>query len=500
MQRGEDRLLEMSEVDREAILYERAQARQAKAERRDLEKKIRELESQERGESRPSRSASASVQQKRQSLHQLKERRQRRHRNDSDSDYEEGAAAPRAGGPAKGSRRRARSQGSSSSYDDEDDDEDDEEDGEESYDDGSPARRGRTALRPGDDGSRPRGASEREAAASGGKARAGLPAQSAPLDFGQANRLRISRDTIAKLIFHPDFDEACRGCLMRLSIGLKDGVQVYRLVEVKRVVKYHRAYKIGATVTTDKAAILKYGRQERTFRFDIISNSDFTPFEYERWLATLKEEAQPIVTAKVAEGRAEQWRELETRPLSDSVVSVMIAAKRQLSGSHRNAVAERTMLRQQREEAIESGNAAEIERIEEELAGLTREQGAPASASEQRMASLSELNKRNRMINIVNAREAERKNVVGKRNGSDERHDPFSRRKCQPSNFHIVGSSTGAPRPVGEGGEALLPSAAVQDLAPEAEQGEAEAIIISTPIQPTLSAFSSYNVDIDIDI
>jgi RNA polymerase-associated protein RTF1 len=257
------------------------------------------------------------------------------------------------------------------------------------------------------------------------------------VDLDTANGLLLRRNTISKWIFHPQFDDLCRGCLLRLSIGFKGEEQIYRLVEIRKIVKYHRNYKIN-DVMTNKAAVVKYGRSEKTFRMDVVSNSDFIQYEFDRWIETMKEEHQPIITKKTAVSRIAHWKDLESKPVSDEIVSAMVASKRELGSAPRNLISERTMLRHLREEALNSGNSAEVERIDDELAQLDKEFAAqPArSSADTRLDALTELNKRNRRLNVANAREAERKSH--KRSETDNRHDPFSRRKCQPTNFNVL--------------------------------------------------------------
>ena len=78
------RLLAMTEVEREAILYERAQARQARQERRELEQRIKERdEGVKRGPTKE-------VDLKRKKLDELKAKRQRKQQKLSNEEGEEG--------------------------------------------------------------------------------------------------------------------------------------------------------------------------------------------------------------------------------------------------------------------------------------------------------------------------------------------------------------------------------------------------------------------------
>lgn len=448
----------MTEVQREAVLYERAQARLAKAERRELEKKMRELE---KGSIRPARAPSAAMEKKRRTLDELKARREKRRHRNSDSDYYDGGEEGELKGPEL-------SEESESSEDE--------------YNHNSLHRKSSgTAL---------------------------LKKQSTAteiIDLETAGALLLRRNTIAKWMFHPDFDELCRGCLVRLSIGFKGNEQIYRLVEIKKIVKYHRNYKLNE-LTTNKAGVLKYGRNEKTFRLDVTSNSEFTQAEFDRWIETMREEHQPIVTKKSAESRIKGWKSLESKPVSDEIVSAMVAAKREVGAAPRNMIAERTMLLHLRDEALGVNNAVEVERIDEELSQLAREQAAQPTRqmTDPRLEALAELNRRNRLLNVANAREAERKN--NKRSEMDNRLDPFSRRKCQPTDFNTYFSSNDAllasttSEPPKEQLNTTQP-AAESGPPPPAHSSEAAGPPKLEDVPPgPIDLFAAHNVDIEIDI
>jgi RNA polymerase-associated protein RTF1 len=449
----------MTEVEREAVLYERAQARLAKAERRELEKKMRELES---AGSRPARGPSATMEKKRRTLDELCARREKKMRRNNDSDYyDSDDDRGEEGEVVRESRRRRGGPVSDDEYEEE----------------ASYGRKSKVSPK--------KGTTE-------------------PIDLGFANSLQLTRNTVSKWMFHPQFDDLARGCLMRLAISDNK----YRLVEVKKLVKYHRNYKIN-DLTTNKAALLKYGKSEKTFRMDVISNSPFTQTEFDRWMETLKEEHQPIMPRRTAEDRVAHWRELESTPLSDEVVSAMVAAKRELGAAPRNLIAERTMLLHLRDEALHNGvGTEEIERIDEELAQLAKEQAAqPARQNgDTRLEALAELNRRNRQLNVTLAREAERKNT--KRTEAENRLDPFSRRRCQPTDFntYFADESGAAPElvsaPAASTSNMTTPDRVEESSSPSTEsQGGVssppEELVPAGPIDLFAAA---HNVDIEIDI
>ena len=306
-----------------------------------------------------------------------------------------------------------------------------------------------------------------------------------PVDFDLINKAQLTRNSIAQWIYHPEFDDLARGSFVRLAIGAaKDGEQVYRLVEIKKVTKYYRNYRIG-NLAVNKGALLKYGKSERTFRLDIISNSLFTEKEFQRWKAVLTDEGQPIPSKKAVQAKADAWKAFLGQPVSDEVVQAMVAAKKEVGNAHRNLIAERTVLLNQRAEAESSGNLEECEQIDRELASLNQEieQSQSKRQGSDRLEALAEINKRNRQLNVSMAREAEKLSANHKPGSG--KMDPFSRRKCQPTNFHDFGP------------ESTHQSEAVPE--------ESQKLDEPRPVAPAatnrkVDLFAVHDVDIDIDL
>lgn len=407
----------MPEVEREAILYERAQKRLAKIERKRLEEKMKLLEEV----SRPSRGPSLSLEKKRKTLEELRARRERRKKRDSDSDYyEEGEVSK----PAV--QETSRAQGNNEGI----------------------------VFSPSDQ----------------------------LIDLEGANSIRLSRDFLAKWIFHPRFEDIARGCLLRLAIGVRNGEQVYRLVEVRKIVKYHRTYQLN-NMMTDKAALLKYGSQERTFRLDVVSNSDFTESEFKRWMQVLQEERQSIMIKKQVALHRKKLDDLESQPISEEVVSAMLAARKELGMSHRNFITERTALLNLREEALASGNSFEVERIDEELHQLQKESRQAPSLSQKshvKSSAISRLNQKNRLTNTSSSMAP--KTTILNVSKSNIEHDPFSRRRCQPSNF-----------------DALFD---VNKFTHEDEDSKQEHDVFPAEEEPSgpIDLFSAHDVDLELDL
>jgi RNA polymerase-associated protein RTF1 len=97
----------------------------------------------------------------------------------------------------------------------------------------------------------------------------------------------------------------------------------------------------------------------------------------------------------------------------------MIAKKKSLSRIPKNLVHEKTRLKQLHLAAISNGNESEAEKLEEQLAQLEElAQGSREKAISRENEMFLKVNERNRKMNLVEMREAERRGAEErKKNG-----------------------------------------------------------------------------------
>lgn len=146
-------------------------------------------------------------------------------------------------------------------------------------------------------------------------------------------------------------------------------------------------------------------------------------------------------------------------------ITAMIEKKKSLSRIPKNLVHEKTRLEQLRLAALSSGNESEVERINNQLSQLKElAQGNRDKAVSREGEMFLKVNERNRKMNMVEMREAERRGAEErKKNGFVSPRssliialstdlaviDPFSRRKTIPKTFYenLVSSRGGSPAP-----------------------------------------------------
>lgn len=419
----------MTEVEREAILYERAQARQARQERRALEQRIRERE-----ELSNKRAPTKEVDLKRKKLDELKAKRQKKFENKSeyeDEDEEEGEFEDSdiIEESSEDERERERfikkKKSSSKKHRNKKDSDEDYYTEDEGREETTVVKNQvKTQVEVGDD-----------------------------LDLDLANKLRLTRDILAQWIYRDGFEDIVQKSLLRINLGPgRTGQPTYRLVELKKIVQHHRTYLIKPGTPTNLAALVKFAKNERIFSFEFVSNSPFTQSEFSYWKMECERAGLKLPYNSItARRKIEKFKAFNSEPLTDTLIQSMLERRKELTTAQnapRNLLSEQTILQQQLKEALErnnNNNDEEINRIESELSAIAAKR--QSTESKDRLAVMEDLNKRNRQVNLETGRQAEISRIQAELptaaagGGNVEKKvptlDPFQRRKCKPTIIHM---------------------------------------------------------------
>lgn len=478
----------MAEVEREAILYERAQARQARQERRALEQRIRERE--DLGNNNNRRGPTKEVDIKRKKLDELKAKRQKRLENKSE-DEEEGE------------------------FEDSGEEQEEEDSGEEEHRPQISRRKKSSRKHRNKMDSDEDYYTDQETAAGDIKKKQPIKSldhdheieKGEELDLEMANKLRLTRDIIAQWIYRDGFEEIVQKSLIRINLGPgRTGQPTYRLVEIKKIVQHHRTYLIKPGTSTNLAALVKFAKNERIFSFEFVSNSPFTPSEFAYWKMECERAGVKLPYNSVTGRRKiEKFKAFNSEPLTDNVIQSILERRKELSKAQnapRNLLAEQTILQQQLKEALErNNNDEEINRIESELSSIALKR--QSSESKDRLSAMEDLNKRNRLVNLETGRHAEISRIqaelplAGNEKGEKKMQtlDPFQRRKCKPTIIHMK---------EGEGGNPEEPAASIPAPAPAASDTpdafDADIDIPEALTDNNNNLFDAHNFDLDLDI
>ncbi|VDD83051.1 unnamed protein product [Mesocestoides corti] len=246
----------------------------------------------------------------------------------------------------------------------------------------------------------------------------------------QLSKIRLSRFKLEKWVHIPFFDTVAKGCFVRIHIGLCQGTPVYRCGEIIDVVEMAKPYDLGQT-RTNKGIVIRLGRDQHTFRLAVVSNSEFQPIEFESWKKYSSQAGiKPPTTSFVAQKAAEIHKYLTT-PISDErVVEQIIQSKRRFQKAPTNFALRKAELLKQRELANENGDTEATKRIDMELDELETQ----AERIERRRTigfkAISSINQRNRALSLKQAEEAIMKDARDTANSREE--DPFTRIQSTP--------------------------------------------------------------------
>ncbi|KAA8912124.1 hypothetical protein TRICI_003589 [Trichomonascus ciferrii] len=397
----------LPEIEREEILFERGEEMEKYRQKGELARRVRERRQQEKALEKKTKQRSArSTGGKSSQLSELKKRRQE-----------------------KESRSRRRQEG----YDDSDEQASD-------YDDGEEEGSGEEGSAYGDeeDEERVEWAESKE------------PKRS--LEVNDLNKIRFGKTLLAKYCHYPGFEDAIVGSFVRVNIGYDHETQsnTYRVCVVKGLQETQKPYTF-LNRTVDAMLLVAHGRSERAFEMGICSDQPITDKEFDRWKRTMEEQDLSLPSVKKIDRKYKELVELQNHQLTSEEVNEMIKKRQKFSGASvgANAVIEKSMLQQQRVIAMEKGDFAEVEKVDERLDNLERViQRNQKQTGETEMDKLAKVNERNRRINLERVRRAEAQANENRRKAAamgNSAADPFSRLRTRSKIFYETNKKPSEP-------------------------------------------------------
>ncbi|KZT08127.1 plus-3-domain-containing protein [Laetiporus sulphureus 93-53] len=312
-----------------------------------------------------------------------------------------------------------------------------------------------------------------------------------PMTIELLESCRVTRNKLARLYNAPWFEECVKGAYVRYLIGNEHGEGVYRICEVTDVreeISPQRAVKSyqldGRTV--NKELQLAHGNALRWFPMDKVSNSPFLQKEFDRIAKTLESEKLSFPSRRQMEKKAAQITKLLNQNITESDITAMLARKQaDVNKKHSAAwvAMERSRLSQARTLAARRQDWVEVAEIDTQIAELAA--SAPTregSREDSREDILAKVNERNRKANLEAVRKAEMQETERKRRerkllaaaGGTPRPstpaDPTARLKFASSRAETP-TQPGTPNPQVDGAAAPIAS----PLPPSALSGAAQA-------------------------
>ncbi|KAL0300738.1 UNVERIFIED_CONTAM: protein RTF1 [Sesamum radiatum] len=251
--------------------------------------------------------------------------------------------------------------------------------------------------------------------------------------------ITIQRSTLEKWYTETFFEELIVGCFVRLAIGSSLYGTVYRLCPVRRV----DTRGPDSTYEFDNKTTYKYlnavwGPDSTAVSWQMISVSNATPTkkEFDQWLSEVKRFGGFMPTKE--EARQKRYA-IQQRNLLLENRAIVPMDRNSIVHGPSSIAAEKVRLRSELETV---DDVVEVERIKARLQELDAAR-AP-ERQDARVLRLAEMNRRNKLENLRNA--SEKKPVNANLKAGDPGYDPFSRRWTRSTNYFLAKSSTGGQK------------------------------------------------------
>ena len=314
----------------------------------------------------------------------------------------------------------------------------------------------------------------------GGRTKDDLPSQAdeAP-DHAEYNRIRVGRQNFALVCFYPKFEQTVKDCYIRVAIGTEPGTNepAYRMAKIEGIIeKEDKPYAIeganGKNFVTSQYVLASIGKAKRDYPFIFCSMSRFTEREFTRYKSVMMTERLPLPTRKFIDTKIDEINRL----VNHTFTPQELQEKLERSGVLRQKAKaiERQTLLVSRQKAEGAGDADALENIDAALKALEGPKLAfgttlhkvgpapPAAAAaapaqpraktqQERLADLNAANRRANAENVRRALVAEQRALQAHRRAVERGEalaDPFARVKILAKTHFDVNAPGGAvPRP-----------------------------------------------------
>ncbi len=263
--------------------------------------------------------------------------------------------------------------------------------------------------------------------------------------------IRLSRYKLERFVYLPFFKTLVMNCYVRIGIGQHNGRPVYRAAEIVDVVETGKIYNVGS-VRTNTGLRLKFGKEERVFRLEFISNQRIMPQEFTRWKEACEKAAIALPTVEFVKQKSHDVKKALNYQytgikklsgfgdcflrflfifFSDDDVDKVVAQKERFSRHPRNYAMHKARLMKEKEIAIATGDEQRAHELEQKLNEHEERAEELDKKRTSAISSVSLINDRNRKANVSKAEAAIKLEIKNKAEQGVQ-SNPFTRRKCNP--------------------------------------------------------------------
>ncbi|MED6137631.1 hypothetical protein PIB30_066732 [Stylosanthes scabra] len=253
--------------------------------------------------------------------------------------------------------------------------------------------------------------------------------------FEEIKEITIRRSRLVKWLNEPFFDELIVGCFVRVGIGRSESGAVYRLCMVQNVDggDPKRNYKVENRIT-HKYLVCVWGSESSAKRFQMAVVSDSSPLEKEfrQWVREIERSCSQMPSKVSVLDKREAIRRTNNYVYSAGTVKQMLEEKKAAPTRPLNVAVEKDKLKRLMEVAKSKNDEAEVQRICAKL--LELDAAREARDHDSRAKRLAEMNRKNKVENFKNL--SEHKNMQMNLKMGEAGYDPFSRRWTRSRNYY----------------------------------------------------------------
>ncbi|XP_059292148.1 protein RTF1 homolog [Lycium ferocissimum] len=327
--------------------------------------------------------------------------------------------------------------------------------------------------------------------------------------FEDIKEISIRRSKLAKWFMEPFFDELIVGCFVRVGIGRSRSGPIYRLCMVRNVDSSdpNRQYKLE-NKTTSKYLNVVWGNESSAARWQMAMVSDSAPLrdEFDQWVREVERSGGRMPSKQDVLEKKEAIQKSNTFVYSADTVKQMLQQKKSATWRPLNIAAEKDRLRREMEVAKMKNDEAEAERIKARLEEL--EASRKVQEKDDKAKRLAEMNRKNRVENFKNASEVRPKNQLLK--AGEAGYDPFSRRWTRSTNYFsknaneaVEGASNGeaaAALTATEAGGTAEGGMAATAAALQAAAGAGKLVDTNAPVDQGTESNTLHDFDLPISL
>ncbi|OAG12214.1 plus-3-domain-containing protein [Paraphaeosphaeria sporulosa] len=148
-----------------------------------------------------------------------------------------------------------------------------------------------------------------------------------PVTLRDVESIRIGRGFFSKVCFWPGFDEAMNGAFGRIGIGQDKGRTVYRMAQIKGF-QAGKPYvfdgKDGQRIATDQYVICKHGSTQKEYPFQYLSNQRFTDADFDAYRHALSEAGTKLPTQSYVTRKIDEIKAFDNRFWTDDDINARI--------------------------------------------------------------------------------------------------------------------------------------------------------------------------------